>query len=520
MRQVVLRTLGVYAVLALLAAPSEGAFSGANGKLAFVRDGDVYTAQPDGSAVTRLTSGPAREADPAWSPDGTLIAFATDRDDPSPGTCTTCDWNLYTMRADGSDLRQVTTDTAGDTGPAWSPDQLQLGFVKSPSPPFGLAHLWKINADGTGESRLSDDDCDTKLDAAWSPNGQWIAVTCVIGFDQNIYYYTPGGSPAGAGVTGVPYGHSGEANWAPDSNAIAVALEEYEPELDDFCRYAEIWAAGANLTNNMSFHCRTPSPDDRSPAWSPDASKLAFWSNRGPIGTYVIGADGSNPTFVTDGTKPDWQPIPVGYPRPRATTPTDLSLTLAYRPCTSANSAHGAPLAHPSCGPPAPVSDFLTVGTPDANGRPAKGVGRVLFAVKNGDPATAADEADVRIGVRVSDIRTKSDLSDFTDGLTAEVKLQITDRDNTPSPGGGGPGTLGQIPLDVIVPCTATADTTVGSTCSVSTTVDSLVPNAVKEGRRSIWQLDQVKVYDAGEDGLSRTPSDDTVFLVQGLFIP
>src|SRR6185503_9359744 len=117
--------------------------------------------------------------------------------------------------------------------------------------------------------------------------------------------------------SGAPHGHEGEESWAPDNNAIAVAFEEYENESEAFCPDAEIWAAGMNLTSNKTFNCRTPSPDDRSPAWSPDGTKIAFWSNRGPTGIYVMGADGSNPTFIVDGTKPDWQPIPVGYVRPR-----------------------------------------------------------------------------------------------------------------------------------------------------------------------------------------------------------
>ena len=512
--------LGLLAALGTAATASEAAFSGVSGKLAFVRAGDIYTSQPDGSGVTPLTSGPAREADPSWSPDGTLIAFATDRDDPIPGACTRCDWNVYTMRADGSDVRRVTIDTAADQGPAWSPDQLQLAFTKHPSSAFDSPQLWKIDADGTDEVQVSESDCDSILDPAWSSSGQVIAVACFSAQDVFLFYYAPTGALTGGPVSGAPYGRQYEPNLAPSSHAVAVAFEQFEDELDGFCPYAEIWAAGANLTNNVTFRCRSASPQDSSPAWSPDGAKIAFWSDRGPTGVYVMGADGSNPTFIVEGTKPDWQPIPVGYVRPRTTAPTDVPLVVAYRPCISANSSHGVPLAHPSCAPPVPVSDYLTLGTPDANGAGAKGGGRVIHSVKVGNPATSADEADVRIRVTVSDVRAKPGLSDFTDGLTANLQVQITDRDNTPSPAGGGPGTLGQIPLEVVVPCTATPDATVGATCAVATTIDSLVPNTVKEDRRSVWRLGQVTVYDAGEDGLSRTPSDNTAFLTQGLFIP
>ena len=56
------------------------------------------------------------------------------------------------------------------------------------------------------------------------------------------------------------------------------------------------------------------------------------------------------------------------HPRPTGATPVRVSLVPAYEPCTSPNRTHGPPLAFPSCSPPVQTSDFLTVGTPDANG--------------------------------------------------------------------------------------------------------------------------------------------------------
>ena len=72
-----------------------------------------------------------------------------------------------------------------------------------------------------------------------------------------------------------------------------------------------------------------------------------------------------------------------------------------------------------------------------------------------------------------------------------------------------------------------TADPAVGSTCVVTTTVDALVGGApgeilpwVREGRRAIWQLDQLAVYDGGEDGFIESRDDNTVLAVQGVFVP
>jgi len=74
-------------------------------------------------------------------------------------------------------------------------------------------------------------------------------------------------------------------------------------------------------------------------------------------------------------------------------------------------------------------------------------------------------------------------------------------------------------PISADVRCSATADASVGSTCTLATTVNALVPNAVREGDRAIWELGPVEVYDGGPDGVGST-ADNTVFARQGLFVP
>ena len=74
-------------------------------------------------------------------------------------------------------------------------------------------------------------------------------------------------------------------------------------------------------------------------------------------------------------------------------------------------------------------------------------------------------------------------------------------------------------PLSFTVPCTVTGSTTVGSTCALNTTVDAVTPNTVKEGRRSIWQMGKVDVFDGGADGLAST-NPNTLYLTQGYFVP
>ena len=72
----------------------------------------------------------------------------------------------------------------------------------------------------------------------------------------------------------------------------------------------------------------------------------------------------------------------------------------------------------------------------------------------------------------------------------------------------------------IAVPCQITASTTVGSTCTVNTTADTLVPGTVRESVRSIWQLGQVRLFDGGSDGVASTTGDNTLFETQGVFAP
>jgi len=108
---------------------------------------EIYSMNPDGSAVTRLTDHPAREFAHAWSPDGTKIAFETDRDDENPGTCATFDCNLeiYSMNSDGSGAVRLTVGPSRDQHPDWQP------VIATPTP--------------TPLRMTGDADCDHNIDS-------------------------------------------------------------------------------------------------------------------------------------------------------------------------------------------------------------------------------------------------------------------------------------------------------------------------------------------------------------------
>jgi hypothetical protein len=187
------------------------------------------------------------------------------------------------------------------------------------------------------------------------------------------------------------------------------------------------------------------------------------------------------------------------YPRPKGATPLRVPLVPASKACTGPNSTHGAPLAFGSCAPPQQASSRLTVGTPDANGQAARSQGSVLYRVVPGD---------VQVDASVTDVRQQGSLADYAGELGVEQTVQVTDRMNGPAQ--DEPATVQPAPFRFAVPCAATADQTVGGTCSLSSTFNALVPGVVQEGNRAIWELGPIRLFDG----------DNAVFETQGLFVP
>jgi hypothetical protein len=235
-------------------------------------------------------------------------------------------------------------------------------------------------------------------------------------------------------------------------------------------------------------------------------------------------------------------PAQATHPRPAGATPLRMSLVPAYSPCAAPNRTHGPPLAFASCNPPAQTSAQATVGTPDAFGGGANSTGYLRLRYFLGAPS-ANDDADILLYMTLSDVRcvpagarcgtaNASGPADYSGELRLSFAVRITDHYNATSPfGGTDTATVEDFTMDRPAPqhphpvpldwaCAQSGSTSTGSTCSLNTSMNAVIPGSVKDAKRSVWALDAVRIYDGGADGDGDTAADNTVFARPGIFIP
>jgi Tol biopolymer transport system component len=309
MRRYLLVPLAVcFAAFALAApAPANAAFPGHNGLIAWskiflLRDAEIWVMNPDGSGQHELSHNDRTDFDPAWSADGSLLAF----------TSSGADADIWVMNADGTGEHDVSNDPTGpDIHSAWSPDGRRIAFVKQNFD--GTSALWVMKADGSGQRPLTDDTT-INVHPAWSPDGAKIAFAS--SRDGNFEIYTI--RPDGTGLTRLTFTtgtQEDNPNWSPDGQWMAhdacVSTSfpcPGTPNYEIFAMRAD-GSARRRLTNDPSI--------DWNPAWSPDGTEIVFRSDRSPDGTelWKMNRNGSGVVQLTfgpyqGGVDPDWQPLP------------------------------------------------------------------------------------------------------------------------------------------------------------------------------------------------------------------
>jgi WD40 repeat protein len=193
----------------------------------------IYTANADGSDVHRLTEG-RNDSWPSWSPDGTQIVFSSTRSDPAmsaciPGDDIRCPTDLYVMDASGSNITRLTSDPAPEFDPAWSPDGDTIAFTGAGvgSDCCWLA-IWSVGADGSGAHQLAYAAPDgSNFAPSWSPDGTQLVYLSGRSEQWWVYVSDADGAHERA-IAGMPFAddpgslaYVEDADWAPDGAWIA-----------------------------------------------------------------------------------------------------------------------------------------------------------------------------------------------------------------------------------------------------------------------------------------------------------
>jgi hypothetical protein len=214
----------------------------------------------------------------------------------------------------------------------------------------------------------------------------------------------------------------------------------------------------------------------------------------------------------------------ASHVRPKGATPLRASVVPAFKACTAPNRTHGAPLAFPSCNPPVQASNFLTVGSPDANGAGANSTAFILLKVDSVPPEDVlitSTGTDIRClpatAAAVCNSPNAGDGPDYSGQVQGNATIRISDHYN--GAGLNEAATVVDIPFPVNGQCANTSLTSIGGTCTTNTTANAVVPGAVKDNQRGIVEIGQLSINDGGADGQVST-ADNTLFGVQGIFIP
>ncbi len=220
------------------------------GRIVFTsfRDGnaEIYVMDARGRNQERLTNHRAYDGDPDWSPDGTKIAFVSNRDGAR--------FQIYVMDIHGKNPIRLTDGHGSKFDPDWSPDGGKIAFSVSD---WVKNHIAVMDADGNREKLK-----DQARYPSWSPDGKQIA------FAQRGEIYVIGVDGRGRKRVKHDLEHKLNPSFSPNGRRIAY---EGHPHHEEFHHIFVVGADGRNpvrLTHHEEYHS--------GPAWSPDGQVIAY----------------------------------------------------------------------------------------------------------------------------------------------------------------------------------------------------------------------------------------------------
>ena len=232
------------------------AWSPDGGRILYVRRArlsgrpDLFVMNANGRGRTRLTSTSVPERDPSRSPDGTALVYAART---APGE----PFRIFVARADGSGRQQLTSQKAGsDRAPVWSPDGTRIAFVSDRD--GGFPELYLMNAGGTGVKRLT---TNALIDAnpSWSPDGTRVVFERCCENGTSDLFTVDVTTRAEVSVTASTSSQEFDPSWSSDGTRIAYdAFEVGQGNID-------IWVVNADGSSPLRL--TQQAGPDLSPDW-------------------------------------------------------------------------------------------------------------------------------------------------------------------------------------------------------------------------------------------------------------
>ena len=263
----------------------------------------IWVVNADGTGNQRLVNSSLELNHHDFSPDGTRLALVSYPTDTTQ--------SIYVVNTDGSNLTRITAAPGVvDTDPAWSPDGTRIAFTRVQPAPSQREEIWMMNADGSDQRFIGI----LGMAPEWSPSGARLIYSTLVSGNYDIYTANPNGADERR-LTSTPASERFPA-WSPDGTRIAFAsVASGTGNTAGDQPYWDLYVMNADgsdverLTDNTAF--------DAYPKWSPDGSRISFESDRhqaGKFEVYVMNANGSDvrrlttsPSGVT-AINPVWRP--------------------------------------------------------------------------------------------------------------------------------------------------------------------------------------------------------------------